>query len=123
MHETSIASSIVETALRIVSENGGGDLRLVRVAVGELSAVEPDLLRFAWEALTDDHVPRPDLEIEWKPARQFCSQCAKQAERSTGSWLRICPDCGTPLNVEGGGELDIVQVVFDQQEGAPREEL
>lgn len=120
MHETSIASSIVETALRIVSEHGGGDLRLVRVAVGELSAVEPDLLKFAWEALTDDQVPRPDLEIEWKPARQFCSHCSTQADRSTGSWMRICAECGNPLVVEGGSELDIVQVIFDQQEGAPR---
>lgn len=93
----------------------------MRVAVGELSAVEPDLLKFAWEAVTTGG---PDagaqLEVEWQPARQFCAACGGDKPRSTGSWLRVCPDCGEPVQVQGGDALDVLQVSFlqyDEQGG------
>jgi Zn finger protein HypA/HybF involved in hydrogenase expression len=98
----------------------GPALRLARVwlAVGELSGVEPDLLGFAWEAVT---AGGPDegcaLEIEWCPARQVCDTCGAAAERPPGAWRERCPACGGPLRVEGGMELDLVRLEADP---APR---
>lgn len=93
------------------------------MAVGELSAVEPELLQFAWQAVTTG---TPDegsrLEVEWRPARQTCLKCGEVAERGAGSWLRLCPRCESPLRVEGGDELDILHLSFtpdDVQEPAP----
>lgn len=119
MHELGIASE----AHRICRANLADPARMrlvrVRLAVGELSAVEPDLLRFAWEAVV---AGGPDegctLEIDWRPARQVCETCGEAAGRAPGSWLRLCPRCGQPLRVEGGQELDVVQF-----EAEPREEL
>jgi hydrogenase nickel insertion protein HypA len=102
-----------ETALA----HGGGRLESVTVAVGELSAVEPDLLAFAWEAVT---AGGPDagsrLLVEWRPARQTCTACGEVAERAEGTWLRLCPRCELPLRVEGGDELDVLHVDITQED-------
>ncbi len=113
MHEMGIAMSILEACRTAVAKHGGGRLEEVRVAVGELSALEPDLLRFAWEAVV---AAGPDaachLDIEWRPARQLCAGCGEEKARAAGSWLRLCPDCGQPLQIVGGDELDILHVSF-----------
>lgn len=113
MHELSLATSIHRTCRATIEARGGGRLDGVRVAVGELSAVEPDLLTFAWEAVV---AGGPDagaqLEIEWRPARQRCGACGEVAERAPGSWLTLCPRCGEPLRIEGGDELDVIQLSF-----------
>ena len=113
MHEMGIAVEIHRTCRKAVREHGPGRIETVRIAIGELAAVEPDLIAFAWEAVTADG---PDagstLDITWCPARQFCSACGELKERSEGSWLRLCPDCGQPLRVDGGDELDILEVTY-----------
>jgi Zn finger protein HypA/HybF involved in hydrogenase expression len=97
-----------------MAEHGGGHLQTVRLAVGELSAVEPELLAYAWEAVvTDGPDAGAELVIEWHPAIQHCSGCGEDKQRSEGSWMRLCPDCGLPLEVTGGDELDILDLSFE----------
>jgi len=119
LHELSIAQEIYRTSRAAVAAHGPGRLQRVTVAVGELTAIEPELLTFAWEALIG---AGPDagsvLEVEWRPARQFCGGCGIEKPRAEGSWLRACPDCGRPLEVTGGQELDVLQVVFLPDGGA-----
>jgi Zn finger protein HypA/HybF involved in hydrogenase expression len=83
------------------------------VAIGELSAVEPELLSFAWEAVTAEG---PDagarLEIEWHRTHQICVDCGEVAEPQPGSWLRLCPGCSEPLRLEGGDELDLISLGY-----------
>lgn len=113
MHELGLALEIRRVCAAAVSSYGPGRIEWVRVAVGELAAVEPDLLRFAWEAVTagtPDAVSR--LDIEWHPARQRCPACAAEKPRRVGAWLPVCPDCGHPLEIEGGDELDVVQLSY-----------
>ena len=110
VHEMSIAVEIHRISRAAVDQRGG-QLESVRVAVGELSAIDPQLLRYAWEALTHDGPDEgAELDVEWHPARQFCASCDEDKQRSEGSWLRICPDCGMPVQVEGGRELDVLRV-------------
>lgn len=110
MHELGIAAEAHRLARAGLPDPA---LRLSRVwlAVGELSGVEPDLLGFAWEAVTG---AGPDagcaLEIDWCPARQVCDACGAAAERPPGSWLERCPACDGPLRIEGGMELDLVRL-------------
>lgn len=109
-----IALEVYRTCRRAVEEHGGGRLSRVRMAVGELAAVEPELLVYAWEAVV---VGSPDegaeLAVEWRPARQFCAGCGEAKARASGSWLRVCPDCGLPLEVSGGDELDVLDLSFE----------
>ncbi len=117
MHELGLASEILEACRRRMPE--AARLEEVRVAVGELSAVEPDLLRYAWEAVV---AGGPDaaatLEIEWRPARQHCARCG-DATRAPGAWLNGCPRCGGRLTVEGGMELDVLQFEYRPAAGEP----
>lgn len=117
MHELSIATEVLRLARRSVDSHGGGRLEAVRVAVGELSAIEPDLLAFAWQALvagTADEGSR--IEIDFRLTRQLCKVCGEVPERAQGDWLRLCPRCAGPLALEGGDELDLLTVSFEAEE-------
>jgi len=113
MHELGLAMDIYRTCRDAVAGHGPGRIEWVKVAIGELAAVEPDLLVFAWQAVTQDG---PDagarLEVEWRPARQSCPTCGLVPARSPGAWLRLCHSCGQVLAVEGGDELDVLSVGF-----------
>jgi len=113
-----LAMSIYETCRAAVATHGAGRLEWVRIAVGELSAVEPELLRFAWEAVTAPTVDAgARLDVEWHAARQRCPACGTDKPRRDGSWLPLCPDCGAPLEVEGGTQLDVLQLSFLPEDG------
>jgi len=113
MHETGLAADVYRIAREAADTRGGGRLESVRLVVGELAAVEPDLIAYAWEAAI---LGTPDegavLSIEWSAARQTCAACGEIPERAAGSWLRLCPRCDAPLAVSGGDELDVRQVSF-----------
>jgi len=115
MHELSIAMEIHRSGREELVRRGGGRLLEVRVAIGELSAVEPDLLEFAWQAVI---AGGPDADarllVDWHPVRQHCADCGDVAERQPGSWLRLCPICSAPLQLEGGRELDLVSLGFSE---------
>jgi hydrogenase nickel incorporation protein HypA/HybF len=110
VHELSLAQGL----LRCCSVHLGdppGRIACVRLAVGELSAVESDLLRFAWEAVTMGGPHEgARLDIEWHMARQRCEACELAPERTAGAWLPSCPGCGQPLRVEGGQELEVLRM-------------
>ena len=115
MHEFSLATEIYRACRATIEQHGAGRLEEARLAVGELSAVEPDLLQFAWQAVVQGG---PDegarLVIECRPAVQNCARCGVVAERGPGSWLRLCPTCGGPLRIEGGQELDLLDLTLTQ---------
>ena len=117
MHELSIASELWRMCEERRQRARAGPVRHVRVAVGELASLEPELLAHAWEAVVGEGGAR--LTIDWHPARQTCASCGDVAERQPGSWLRLCPVCWTPLRVVGGSELDLVEIEFV---GTPSEE-
>ena len=55
------------------------------------------------------------LEVRWCPTRQVCRACGEVAERQPGTWMRLCPRCSLPLDLEGGRELDLVRVSFQAE--------
>ena len=127
MHELAIAQEIHRGSRAAVAKYGPGKLQRVRVAVGELTAVEPELLVLAWEALTSNG---PDagaaLDVEWRAANQRCPACEADQLREPGSWNALCAGCGGPLVVTGGLDLDLLQVVFsaedEREDGLPAQE-
>ena len=115
VHEVGLAAEIHRIARGAADARGGGRLESVTVAIGDLAAVEPDLLEFAWTAVVGGG---PDegarLVVDWKPARQICATCGDVPERAAGSWLRLCPHCQEPLAVIGGDELDVRTISFNK---------
>ena len=117
MHELNLATEIYRTCRATIDARGPGRLDSARVAIGELAAVEPELLVYAWEAVVSggrDAAAR--LEVEWHPARQTCATCGEVKERAPGDWLRICPTCGGPVQVAGGDELDVIDLTYTSDE-------
>lgn len=113
MHEMGIALEIYRTCREALSGQGPGRIERVAVAVGELSAVEPDLLAFAWQAVVADGPDEAaEIDIRWCPAQQRCPACGTSKHRAEGTWLRLCPDCGGVLEVAGGDELDVLQLTY-----------
>lgn len=109
-----IAIEVYRACRETIEEHGGGVLKGARLAVGELSAVEPELLVYAWEAVVFDTTDAgAELEVVWCPADQTCASCGEVKERVEGSWLKLCPDCGLPLQVSGGDELDVLDLSFE----------
>ena len=113
MHELNLATEIYRTCRSTIDARGPGRLDAVRVAIGELSAVEPELLVYAWEAVVSAGADAAaTLEVEWHPARLTCPQCGELKDRADGPWQRICPQCGRPLRIEGGQELDVMDLSY-----------
>lgn len=114
-----LAAEIYRIARDAVEARGGGSLECVTVVVGELAAVEPDLLEFAWQAQV---AGGPDagarLLVDWRGARQLCEACGEVSERAPGTWLRLCPRCERPLAVQGGDELEVATVAFASADAA-----
>jgi len=123
VHEMGIAIEVYRACRETIEEHGGGRLKGARLAVGELSAVEPELLVFAWEAVVCES---PDigaeLEVVWCPADQRCTNCGEVKERAEGSWMKLCPDCGMPLQITGGDELDVLDLSFEEDGSGEAEE-
>jgi hydrogenase nickel incorporation protein HypA/HybF len=113
-----LAMSLYEMCRKEIDKYGPGRLRKIRLAIGELAAVEPELLKFAWKAAIEGADAECELEIEWRPATQFCAQCKAPKERPKDGWLMTCPDCGAALSVEGGYEMDLLQISFDSDDEA-----
>ena len=121
MHELNLATEIYRTCRATIDARGPGRLDSVRVAIGELSAVEPELLVYAWQAVVaGGRDAGATLEVEWHPARQSCPACGLLEGHEPGFWLRICPTCGRPLRIEGGDEMDVIQLSYtpDEEEAA-----
>lgn len=120
MHELSLANDVLRACVSKLPAEAR--LGRVRLAVGELSAVEPDLLRFAWQAVVaaTSHEGCV-IEVEWRRARQVCEACGDVPGRAAGSWLRLCPRCGQPLRIEGGQELDLLDLTYDVPEDSRAE--
>lgn len=76
MHELSISSAILDTALRHAK---GRKVSAVAVRVGSLRQVVPDSLAFYFEIVARDTLcERATLEIDHVPALMWCEACGQE---------------------------------------------
>lgn len=110
MHEMSITMSLLDTVRAEMEKAALKELRSVRIRVGELTAVEPEALRFCFEAsIKGTFFEGAALEIEEAPLRGRCQGCGN-VFRIT-KFERTCPGCGgSSVEMAGGNELDIVSM-------------
>ena len=66
MHEMGIASSVLEAVQKELEQCPGERASRVGLRIGKLAGVDPDSLRFCFEAIAKaDGIPPFLLEIEW----------------------------------------------------------
>ncbi len=121
MHELSIAATIVEDVLGFAEKQGIARIVRVRLAIGELTCVQPEQLKFCYESVTTETaLAGSELDIEAIPACVACSNC-----RYNGSpkyWMDSvtdvpvptlqCPTCGKSVEVVHGHECAIKTIQY-----------
>ena len=107
MHELSIAEALIEQVGMelILHPEHGGRVKRLELAVGRLSGVHCDALRFGFQLLTQGTpLEGIELSIRQPAAVSRCRECGTSEEIS--EIVIACPRCGNPeIVIEQGREL------------------
>jgi hydrogenase nickel incorporation protein HypA/HybF len=110
MHEMALAESMLEIVAESARRNGASRVTAVRLDLGTLSRVEPDALRFCFEAVTRGSIAdRARLEIAMTAGQAWCMPCGETVPLShLGD---PCPRCGSyQLSVTGGEDMRVKEI-------------
>ena len=115
MHELSISSAIVDTALKHAA---GRRVTSVTMTIGELRQVMPGSLEFYFGIVSRDTLCEgARLEQVLVPARVHCPACGH--ERELGDLpVFLCADCGGACEVAAGNELEVDTIDVEEGEVA-----
>jgi hydrogenase nickel incorporation protein HypA/HybF len=110
VHELSIGSAVVDTAVR---HAGGRRVTVVHVRVGHLRQVVPDSLEFYFGLVARDTVcAGARLELEVIPARLRCEGCGEEWVAEAAAFR--CPACaGADVTVLSGEELEVESIELE----------
>ena len=112
MHELSVATAVVDTALR---HAGGRQVTHVTLRVGRLRQVIPDSLALWWDICTRETACAGSvLEQVVVPASVRCVPCGR--EWNPEDALFRCAVCGGAGEVVTGNELEVESI--EVEEGA-----
>ena len=111
MHELGIAESALRAALTEARKADAVQVHRVVVRVGELSGVDPEAFRFAFETIRAGTLAADAaLDIEPVPAVARCATCQLEFAAEDG-FYGICPECGNPgAMLVRGRELDLIRL-------------
>jgi hydrogenase nickel incorporation protein HypA/HybF len=105
-----ITAEVITAVTHAAERENAVRVNRVTIMIGGLTAIMPDALHFAWEALTPGTVVEgARLEIIEVAGKSRCGEC--QTEFEHDQYDRICPTCGNFLcEVIAGNELRIDSV-------------
>jgi hydrogenase nickel incorporation protein HypA/HybF len=111
MHEYSIVQAMFEQIESTARSRGAVAVRRVRVRIGELSGVDPALLRTAYDTFRVRTIcEEAPLELEQVPATWTCP--AAHGDLARGRPL-TCPSCGRPGRLAAGDEIVLEQLELE----------
>jgi len=112
--------SLVSTVLSLAREKGAARVLSVSMKVGELTHLNPEQLRFAFDVLTEDTEAKgAELVIEVVEAKVRCRRCGYEGGLSSSreAFLQAlipiaeCPRCGSvDVEVVAGRECMLTSV-------------
>ena len=113
MHELSLAKGVVDILCEEAARHEVSRIQQVRLRVGVLRAVVPDLLRTGMEYASDGTAASgATVEIEEVAGRARCPDC--QHEYDIAELLFLCPRCERlGGEILAGQELQIVEFEGD----------
>lgn len=106
--------SLAENVLKIIEDTVRNEefsrIMSVTLEIGALSAVEPDAMRFCFEAATNGTVAEgAKLEIVELPGQGFCRDCNRTVILTERYGL--CPECnGTHISITGGETMRVKEI-------------
>lgn len=110
MHEMSIVEALLGTVRQTVAADDLPAVRAVRVRVGRLRQVMPEMLQFCFgAAVRETPLQSARLEVESVAGRARCGSC-RQEFAVDEQWFE-CPQCGAPdAALLAGDELLLVGI-------------
>jgi len=107
VHEMSLCEDIIETAQEQASIQRYSSVKSIRLEIGRLSCVEPEAMRFAFDAVARNTIAEgAKLLIDEIPGRGWCSHC--EAEVEINQRYDACPICEFyPLEIRQGDVMRI----------------
>ncbi|HVU99726.1 MAG TPA: hydrogenase maturation nickel metallochaperone HypA [Verrucomicrobiae bacterium] len=111
----------MESVLEFAASRELAEVRRVRLAVGELTCVQPEQLRFCYESLVKETaISGSELDIETVRARVKCASCRYDgAPRYWEGALAAasvptlqCPECGGSAEAVEGHECAIRSIQY-----------
>jgi hydrogenase nickel incorporation protein HypA/HybF len=120
MHELSVCQSMLRQVEDIAAQHGAHAVTAIKVQIGPLSGVEPQLLAQAFPFASAGTVAEgATLHLDTLPVRVSCQHCGAETETSANRLL--CGECGDwQTRLLSGDELLLASVELDtrlQQSG------
>lgn len=114
MHETALAQDIINIVTETLINYPDKKLKTVRVHLGEMIAVVPDLLHHSYDALiVDTALAFSKLDLKIIPVSALCNSCKKKF--GIVEFEFYCPFCQSPnIIVTSGNEFIIQDLVVDE---------
>jgi hydrogenase nickel incorporation protein HypA/HybF len=111
MHEYSLMVALMDRVEEEAAAHRALAVHRVRVRIGELSGVEPDLLESAFAiARAGTICAGAELDVERVAAQWACSACRRPMD--AGDRLQ-CAACGAPAALIAGDEILLGQVELE----------
>jgi hydrogenase nickel incorporation protein HypA/HybF len=110
MHELSLAEALIDLVEEESRKLDGARVRVVRLEIGALAAVEPDSMRFCFDAVArGTSADGATLDIITIPGRGHCLDCRQDVE--VFERPALCPQCGAArVEVTRGGDLRLKEL-------------
>ena len=130
MHEWALAEAVVQTAVGALGDRDPSCLRSIRLAIGELQAIERDIFDYALTVLLGERsLGSVGITVDPEPATLSCETCGHLWHLSETSGLAAdireaihylpeavhaflrCPNCGGPdFRVVDGRGVRVVSI-------------
>lgn len=110
MHEVSLIENVIALVEQERRKQAFGRVRMIRLRVGALGCVEPEALRFCFDAVAAGTIAEGSrLEIEMVPGQGWCADCRHGV--SLVERFGACPICaGGRVRVTGGDALRLAEM-------------
>jgi hydrogenase nickel incorporation protein HypA/HybF len=113
MHELSLATDLVNTAMATAKQNNAKKVLSVTVEIGELAMVNPEQLAFMYEVLTEENMLKGSkLHIETVPAVMECKNCGYKGPVED-RYTCACPKCGLTMRAIEGRDVCLKTMEID----------
>ncbi|GAB1399173.1 hydrogenase maturation nickel metallochaperone HypA [Aminivibrio sp.] len=112
MHEVSLVESIVTALEKMMEEEGWTRVTEVRLRIGVLRQVNPEILSFAFETVTKGTpLEGARLFVTDVPLEYRCRECGQMWGEEDG----LCPACGSPSRETlAGMEMEIESLEVEE---------
>lgn len=113
MHEMSLAEGVLQLVEDTARREGARRVKLVVLEIGRMSSVEPEALKFCFEAVTRDSLADgAALEIVDVAGAGWCMRCAATVPME--ELYGACPQCGShQVQATGGTEMRVKEIEIE----------